>query len=173
MNKPEKYIHITDYKTSEVETRLNPKYIEYLEMLAEKYEEIKPREFEEGAFYPVTLKNRDHCVLPYHNGTFTGDTYEIYEVEDFVWIGEQLNIDWPNTIQDHIMNKHIKLVKKWLADNNSVSLEELEANKKSAHAAYDAAARSAAHAAHAAAWADHAVDNAAHSVERYEELINE
>ena len=71
------------------------------------------------------------------------------------------------------MNKHIKLVKKWLADNNSVSLEELEANKKSAHAAYDAAARSAAHAAHAAAWADHAVDNAAHSVERYEELINE
>ena len=38
MNKPHKYIYITDYKTNEVETRLNPKYIEYLEMLAEKYE---------------------------------------------------------------------------------------------------------------------------------------
>ena len=34
------------------------------------------------------------------------------------------------------MNKHIKLVKKWLADNDSVTLEELEASKE---AAYDEA----------------------------------
>jgi hypothetical protein len=36
------------------------------------------------------------------------------------------------------MNKHIELVKKWLADKDSVSLEELEANKKAADAAYGA-----------------------------------
>jgi hypothetical protein len=34
------------------------------------------------------------------------------------------------------MNKHIELVKKWLADPESVSLEELEANNRTA--AWDA-----------------------------------
>ena len=37
------------------------------------------------------------------------------------------------------MNKHIELVEKWLADNNSVSLEELKANSAAADAANDAA----------------------------------
>ena len=37
------------------------------------------------------------------------------------------------------MNKHIELVKKWLADSESVSLEELEENNKNADAATDAA----------------------------------
>lgn len=37
------------------------------------------------------------------------------------------------------MNKHIELVKEWLANNDSVSLEELEANEKAAEAAYYAA----------------------------------
>jgi len=35
------------------------------------------------------------------------------------------------------MNKHIELVKKWLADPESVSVEELKANKDDAWAAAD------------------------------------
>ena len=75
------------------------------------------------------------------------------------------------------MNKHIELVKKWLKDNDSVSLEELEANKKSAtaydaqaayNAAYDAEAGYAAEAAYAAYY-DDAVD-AEYWVKQYEEL---
>lgn len=48
------------------------------------------------------------------------------------------------------MNKHIEIVKKWLKDNDSVSLEELEANKKTADAAY-----------YTAAYADYAAADAA------------
>ena len=60
------------------------------------------------------------------------------------------------------MNPHIELVKKWLADSDSVSLEELKENKKAANAAYWAAywaaddaygAASSANAAYAAYWA--------------------
>ena len=91
------------------------------------------------------------------------------------------------------MNKHIELVKKWLADKDSVSLEELEANKKSAEAeANDAYASGdaayteyytayytayytyVAYAANdAAAEAAEAAAHAAYWIERYEELINE
>ena len=69
------------------------------------------------------------------------------------------------------MNKHIELVKKWLKDRDSVSLEELEANKAAAYDAYDAYATAAAtayDAAYAAAY-DHAT-HAAYWIERYEEL---
>ena len=52
------------------------------------------------------------------------------------------------------MNEHIELAKKWLADNDSVSLEELKANKKAAYRAADEAAR----AAHAV-WAAHRAAN--------------
>ena len=52
------------------------------------------------------------------------------------------------------MNKHIGLVKKWLANPESITKEELKAN---AYAAADAA-----DAAYAAYW-----------VKRYEELTNE
>jgi hypothetical protein len=37
------------------------------------------------------------------------------------------------------MNKHIELVKKWLADKDSVSQQKLEDNASDAHAAYYAA----------------------------------
>ena len=37
------------------------------------------------------------------------------------------------------MNKHIELVEKWLADNDSVSEEELKANRNAADAAANAA----------------------------------
>lgn len=80
------------------------------------------------------------------------------------------------------MNKHIELVEKWLADNDSVSLDELEANREATHAAaYHAAhaaygthaayAAHAAHAAHAAAYAAHAAAaDAAYYVKKYKEL---
>ena len=79
------------------------------------------------------------------------------------------------------MNKHISLVKKWLADNDSVTSEELKANSiaavSRAHAA-GAAANVADHAADAATTTDNAhycatTDNAHYWVARYEELSNE
>ena len=73
------------------------------------------------------------------------------------------------------MNKHIELVKKWLKDRDSVSLEELEANKENAYAADAAAyyAYATAYAAHTAADYTDYTGNAIYWVERYEELINE
>ena len=68
------------------------------------------------------------------------------------------------------MNKHIELVKKWLADNDSVSLEELEANKKSAYTAYYAARSAASVVTCSAAYAN---TFSAYWVKRYEELTNE
>ncbi len=72
------------------------------------------------------------------------------------------------------MNKHIELVKKWLKDKDSVSLEKLEANKEAADAYYEAAeavyyAAKAAYAATNAA-INAADDAAAYWVKRYEEL---
>ena len=79
------------------------------------------------------------------------------------------------------MNEHIELVKKWLADNDSVSQEELKDNRIAADAAYDAAdaaytanayAADAAAAAAYAAYADaaYAAAAAANWVKRYDEL---
>ena len=58
------------------------------------------------------------------------------------------------------MNPHIELVKKWLADNDSVSLEELEVNAEADYAAANAADYAAANAAYAA---DYAAANAAYA----------
>ena len=49
------------------------------------------------------------------------------------------------------MNKHIELVKKWLADPESVSLEELKANREAARDNWDAGATRATIAAYWAA----------------------
>jgi len=73
------------------------------------------------------------------------------------------------------MNKHIELVKKWLADKDSVSLEELEAN---VDAAYYVAAAADCEAADAAYFAAAAADAAflglglsvGYCIKRYEEL---
>ena len=77
------------------------------------------------------------------------------------------------------MNKHIELVKKWLADPDSVTQEELEDNRDAANSAYAATAYSAsavyaadsAYAANAAADARSA--DAEYWVERYEELTEQ
>ena len=62
------------------------------------------------------------------------------------------------------MNIHIELVKKWLADNDSVTQQELEDNRVASNAAY-AAADTAATAANAAD-----VTYAEYWVKLYEEL---
>ena len=59
------------------------------------------------------------------------------------------------------MNKHIELVKKWLADKDSVSQEELQSNSDAAYAA--------AYVADAAAYAADTA-KAAYYVKQYEEL---
>ena len=81
------------------------------------------------------------------------------------------------------MNHHIELVKKWLADKSSVSLEELEANKTGAMKAYVSftVAYEASEAARIAFCAATAIDDDAdraeyckkkviEAVEEYEEL---
>ena len=77
------------------------------------------------------------------------------------------------------MNKHIELVKKWLADKDSVSKEELKANVYTVDVALYAAqaAANAAYYAYAAAYAAHAADYAADAadaeywVNKYEDLV--
>ena len=92
------------------------------------------------------------------------------------------------------MKKYVELAKKWLANNDSVSLEELNANEEAAWAAYaswadDARAALAAYwAAKAASWADDAraaydakndarveycKQKAIKAIKEYEELTNE
>jgi chemotaxis regulatin CheY-phosphate phosphatase CheZ len=74
------------------------------------------------------------------------------------------------------MNKHIELVKKWLADKDSVSLKELEANSNAAKAVYyyTDANDSAYYVAHAAAYAadcaSYYAEDAVYWVKRFEEL---
>ena len=80
------------------------------------------------------------------------------------------------------MNKHIELVKKWLDDPSSVTVDELRENSDSAYAAAALAADAADALAAAAAYAAdsaYAADLAAHMstvyaaakyVKRYEEL---
>ena len=67
-------------------------------------------------------------------------------------------------------NKHIELVKKWLADNDSVSHVELVANADAAYAVSAADAYAAAAAADAAAAACSDDTKASYWVKRYEEL---
>jgi hypothetical protein len=73
------------------------------------------------------------------------------------------------------MNKHIELVKKWLDKPESVSLEELEANKAAAWAAWDVKAVDVAWAAYWAVRADaedaaYWRNRASEYVKQYEEL---
>jgi hypothetical protein len=63
------------------------------------------------------------------------------------------------------MNQHIELVKKYLADNDSVTIEELRINREAAQAVFGAAA----YASYAAA-ADHADAAAAHYEQAVEHL---
>ena len=69
------------------------------------------------------------------------------------------------------MNKHIELVKRWLADPKSVTVEELNAAD-----AAEAAAWNAVYAAAKSAWASEdaaAYATALYWVRRYEELTDE
>jgi hypothetical protein len=74
------------------------------------------------------------------------------------------------------MNKHIELVKKWLDDPSSVTVEQLRVNTESADSAADAA-YAAAYAADYAAYAAYAAAadaaNAAYWVKKYEKLTGE
>ena len=57
---------------------------------------IKPREFEEGAFYPVLLEDETNDVAWYRCGFFYMTAIaEPHDQEEFQWIGEKLEIEWP------------------------------------------------------------------------------
>ena len=75
------------------------------------------------------------------------------------------------------MNPHIELAKRWLADNDSVTLQELQDNFSAADDTFSANDTDAAYAADAAsAYASSAASDAvkaAHWVKKYEELTNE
>jgi len=79
------------------------------------------------------------------------------------------------------MNIHIELVKKWLADNDSVTQQELDDNYAATKVAYYAVDFAVAYAAYATAEAYYAADfaaaadsdNAKHWVKRYEELTEQ
>ena len=75
------------------------------------------------------------------------------------------------------MNKHIKLVEKWLNDKNSVTQEELEQNRKDAAYAAYAYATATADVEYvvfaATATADAAYADAAYWVKKYHKLKGE
>ena len=69
------------------------------------------------------------------------------------------------------MNIHIELAKKSLADNDSVSLEELKANVEAAESAREAASWAAEAAASGADdHAEYCKQQAIEAIEKYEEL---
>lgn len=59
---------------------------------------IKPREFEVGAFYPAINKYGHKCLIQRTsaegNPVFR-DKHEFCAEPHYHWIGEPLNIDWP------------------------------------------------------------------------------
>ena len=72
------------------------------------------------------------------------------------------------------MNKHIELVKKWLADPDSVTQKELEDNRDAAYAYATAEAYYATAFKAAADYAVYGADDAAkHWVKRYDKIMKE
>ena len=57
---------------------------------------IEPREFEDGAWYPV-IDRGERCVLVYrkHSNTFWSERTD-YKESDLTWIGEKLDIQFPD-----------------------------------------------------------------------------
>lgn len=58
---------------------------------------VKPREFEKGAFYPVTLELGLKFIASY---AVCGNFYltglgGMYSIDELTWIGDKLEIDWP------------------------------------------------------------------------------
>ena len=68
------------------------------------------------------------------------------------------------------MNEHIELVKKWLENKDSVSLEELEANMEAVYYTANAACVAVYYAANKAANNAAYAANTAYWVNKYEEL---
>ena len=61
---------------------------------------IKPREFEEGAFYPAINKYGQKCLIQCTSTECKPafrDKHEFYSEPYYHWIGEPLNIDWTET----------------------------------------------------------------------------
>ena len=58
---------------------------------------IKPREFENGAFYPVTLDlGLRHIAIYLRNGNFYLTEQDgRYSIDDLTWVGDKLEIEWP------------------------------------------------------------------------------
>ena len=65
---------------------------------------IKPREFEDGAWYPVTFHSDNPDYKPKAVARYVAGLFQISEgsidehearLEDLKWVGEKLDIDWP------------------------------------------------------------------------------
>ena len=59
---------------------------------------IKPRDFEVGAFYPAINKYGQQCLIKCTSTECKPvfrDKHEFYSEPHYHWIGEKLEIDWP------------------------------------------------------------------------------
>ncbi len=56
---------------------------------------IKPREFENGAFYPVVYFSRPNVARYYYGHLAIVGESSRYEIGEFDWIGDKLEIEWP------------------------------------------------------------------------------
>ena len=57
---------------------------------------VRPREFKEGAWYPILIGG-DYEVSPFRKNAFISfTTGSRWHAEDVDWIGEELKIEWPD-----------------------------------------------------------------------------
>ena len=57
---------------------------------------VKPREFEDGAWYPIIVAKTQYVAryLEYNRGFKIGDSSIAVKLDQIEWIGEKLDIDW-------------------------------------------------------------------------------
>jgi hypothetical protein len=58
---------------------------------------IKPREFEEGAWYPIIVAKTQYVALylEYNRGFKIGDSSIAVKLEQIEWVGNKIEIKWP------------------------------------------------------------------------------
>lgn len=103
MNKPHKHAEIIKAWAdgAQIQFKFKDKWFDFLGSANNWYQcmeyRIKPREFENGAFYPVTLDLGLRFIATY---TICGNFYLtglgcMYSIDELTWVGDKLEIDWP------------------------------------------------------------------------------
>lgn len=84
---------------AQIEFKFKDKWFDFLGSVNNWYEcleyRIKPREFENGAFYQVVYASRPSVGRYYYGQLALVGESSRYKIGEFDWIGDKLEIDWP------------------------------------------------------------------------------